>query len=327
MNNSKKNIYGILLFLGIFILIGSIEYNLRFFKHGSLLFTLTFLVSIIEGVFALLSIGILSRANWIKPIEKYIFSLNKTLLYSSILFLLVYFELKIYPWYEKETFWLNDKFFIFRNFILLLATYIFSLKHSHAFAVLYLVVFVFSQSLIAFDWIMPLEYPWVSTLFGGYFFIESIYMGIALSAIICIVLVIKEKTNIEILENSLKNISTLMFGFSILWAGLFYSQFLVIWYGNIPEETFFILKRLTNSPVKEMAYLIIPCLFILPFIFLISKKAKTKKIIVFTTSLLIFFGIILERLVFIMPILNLNYSIISIEFFSLVLLLGYCFKF
>src|SRR4030067_2605156 len=102
---------------------------------------------------------------------------------------------------------------------------------------------------MAFDWVMSLMYPWISTLLGGYFFIDSLFGGCALSAILYVFLY-GRRQRIEEPEgrSDMKDLAILLFGFSLLWAGLFYSQFLVIWDGHIPEEESFLAARRSSSP-------------------------------------------------------------------------------
>ncbi|MCS7185031.1 MAG: hypothetical protein NZ870_03815, partial [bacterium] len=104
------------------------------------------------------------------------------------------------------------------NLILTLATIMlqfFTLKlyyknNSKTLAIVYLILFVFFQSYIAFFWIMPLEEHFISALLGAYFFVEAFHCGIALSIIL---LNPKEK---------LLDLSTLLFAFSLLWAGFLF---------------------------------------------------------------------------------------------------------
>ena len=197
--------------------------------------------------------------------------MHPLLLFFSLLFLFLSFQIEIYPWLKNQNIWLNKWFFILRNLAVLLLSFIFArifTSHSlretgkkNVFAALYILVFVISQSLIAFDWIMSLEYPWFSTLFGGYFFIEAIYMGIATSGIICSLHSRKNNINDNELKKTLKDTATLMFGFSLMWAGLLYAQYLVIWYGNLPEEISFLVNRITHSPYKELSYLVLFLIF------------------------------------------------------------------
>jgi len=321
----------IIIFILFLALIFSIEYNLKETANGSLLVVLSFWVAPIEGCIALVAIGELTKAKWISPIKKGLLSVYPLLLLFSFLFLLTEPQLRIYPWVDKQGVWLNKNFFIMRNFILLGIVYLLSRKFAIeadkeserriTYAVVYLLAFVASQSLVAFDWIMSLAYPWVSTLFGGYFFIESIYSALALSGIFYFLLYKQSlREEFDRLRSTLKDISTLIFGFSLLWAGLFYAQYLTIWYGNIPEETSFILERISSSPFREISYSILITLFFIPFIILLSRKTKTNPYIVLIISILILSGIFIERFIFLAPSVSLTPYALILEFLSIAFL-------
>lgn len=312
-NLVKPEYYILYLIAGLIIL--AIEFIVPG-QRGSLLLTLSYWVALTHGCIALVAAADIAKARWIVPLRRNLLSVYPLLLLYSILFLFLISEIDIYPWAKKEGVWLNRTFFITRNFLLLFLSFLSAYKFSkeslidgerkNIYGSIYIAFFVASQSMIAFDWIMPLEYPWYSTLFGGYFFIESIYSGIAISAIISFFLIRNRKTEKEGLTGTLRDISTLTFGFSLLWAGLFYAQFLVIWYGNIPEEVSFLFTRIKSSPFKEISYTILPSLFFFPFLTLLSRKTKVIPSVVSIISILILSGIFMERLLFILPKVDLN---------------------
>ncbi len=132
-----------------------------------------------------------------------------------------------------------------------------------------ILTYVASQSLVAFDWVMSLEYPWVSTLFGAYFFIESTYAAIGICTIFCFfILHSKDADHSTIQKKTLKDAATFLFGFSLFWAGMFFAQYLTIWYGNLPEEVLFIHTRITTMPFKTLGQLVLLTMFFIPFVFL-----------------------------------------------------------
>lgn len=273
----------------------------------ALLFSIIFGLAVVEGCIALVAATSLTKGKWILPIKKELLSVYPLIIF--ICFSFIFLDIKIYPWTEKYNIWFNKLFFLIRNFVLFILVFLSARKFTiesnkestkkNFYACLYLFVFVIHQSLIAFDLVMPLEYPWVSTLFGGYFFVESIYSGLAAGGIICF---FKYKKDTDKTKKTLKDLSTLMFGFSILWIGLFYSQFLVIWYGNIPEETKFIVKRISYFPF--LSYSVLIFLFLCPFIILLSKKAKYNPYVVFIVAIFILIGIAIERFVFLIPAIH-----------------------
>lgn len=290
-----------------------------------MLLALSFWVMVAEGCIALVAAAEISRAQWIIPIRKDLLSTHPMLLLIAFLFFLLWPQMDIYPWAKDQGFWLNTNFFMIRNVLTLLAAYWLARKLTTEvrtdgpgktlYAVLYLFVFVFSQTLVAFDWVMSLEYPWFSGLFGAYFFIEAIYCGTAIGGIFCCILWKKsEYSNPKSFEKSMKDVVTMMFGFSLLWGGFFYAQFLTIWYGNLPEEVSYIVVRISATPFRELSILILVTLLFIPFPMLLSARAKTNPPIVFLTACVILSGILIERVVFLVPVVNLRVGVFIVEF-------------
>lgn len=289
---------------------------------GAYLLTLVFWASITQGCVALVAGAELSNAKWILPLRRGLLGVHPLLLFFSLLFLLLWTKMDMYPWAPSTSAWLRQDFFIARNFLLLLSSFLLARRFSsecltegakkHLYAVLYLLAFVISQSLIAFDWVMSLEYPWFSTLFGGYFFVEAFYGGIAVGIFICIF----HAAGSSECEGSLRDSAKMLFGFSLFWAGLFYAQYLVIWYGNLPEELSYLLKRI-SPPYFAISRLILTLLFIIPFLVLLSKRVKTSRPVMFFLSSCVLAGILLERILFIIPAAETNLPLALAEFLAM----------
>jgi hypothetical protein len=111
-----------------------------------------------------------------------------------------------------------------------------------------------------------------------------------------------------------------MFGFGLLWAGLYFAQYLTIWYGNIPEEVSFIAKRAQASPYRELGVAVLFLLFFLPFPALLSTRAKSNPYVVTGVSLSILSGILIERYVFLAPAVRLSPGAFAIDFLCLLVL-------
>ena len=298
---------------------------------GSLLLALLFWATVIEGCVAAVAAGTVIRAKWVASVKRELLSVYPLLLFVSILFLFLVPFVDSYPWAGRKGIWFNKSFFIGRNFALLLLAYLAAGRFAIAcereeegkntFAILYLFVFVVSQSLMAFDWVMSLMYPWISTLLGGYFFIESLFGGFALSGILYVFLhggrrPVEHPGG----RSDMKDLAILLFGFSLLWAGLFYSQFLVIWYGNIPEEVSFLVTRLSSSPLRELTASILILYFFVPFFVLLPGRSKTNPYVLFAVSLSVLLGILVERFVFLAPVVPLSPLALGINFFVLFVL-------
>ncbi len=291
---------------------------------GDLLFTLTFWIALIQGPVAVAAAADVSQGSWAKPLKWELLSFYPLILFMAVLFLFLSFHMNIYKWTETDHQWLNKNFFILRNFVLLLISFI--LAHFYAkaslrekesrgtLAVLFLFSFVTVQSMVAFDWIMTLDYPWISTMFGPIFFMESFYAGLALATLMAAYLIKKSREDSANMKKVMRDSALFMFGISLAWAGLYYGQYLVVWYGNIPWETDFFSSRMNHEPFKVLMYLVIFILFIFPFVGLISKKSKTSRGWVTIIAFAVLTGLLLERIFYILPVVPLNAVWLIIEF-------------
>ncbi|MEI8314960.1 MAG: hypothetical protein WCG79_05860 [Verrucomicrobiota bacterium] len=93
------------------------------------------------------------------------------------------------------------------------------------------------KTLVAVDWVMSFDYPWVSTMLPAIYMIECLYAGLALAGILCFFASgdypIEPATGPSTIQ------PRMLFGFALFWSGLTFAQYLTIWYGNIPEEVVF----------------------------------------------------------------------------------------
>jgi len=283
-------------------------------SDGSILIALLFWAAVGQGIIAMAAAADLSGGKWIKTIRPYMQEYYSLLVLFPIAFLIFSRHISVYEWaiYPPNG-WLNIDFFVIRNVVILLLPFIFAHFYVRAsqkesskigiFAVLYIFSFVLSQSFMGFDIVMTFEYPWINTLMGGFFFVESMYAGIAFSAILAGLLKLRKP---EAFKTAFQDFVIMIMGFALLWAGLFYSQYLVIWYGNIPEEVSFVAKRMAVPIIEDMGIYILLTLFLIPFLALISRKIKSSFPAVFIISLLVFSGLIVERLIYLLPVAHLN---------------------
>lgn len=282
-------------------------------KDASLLPPLIFWSSLSMGIVALLVSIDLSQGKWFKGLDRVFEQYSHNLLIFPFLFLVFSLNIGIYKWTGHETEWLSKGFFIIRNFIILFLPFIFARlylkarannsKNRSIFSILYLFSFVLSQSFIAFDLVMTLEYPWINTLFGAYFFVEAIFIAIAFSSLLISFLNKKMKKD---LTGPIRDTSNMVMGFALLWVGLFFSQYLVIWYGNLPEEVSFISKRLSIPYLKYFGVFVLLSLFIIPFLTYISRKSKVSFPVNLTVAFFVITGYFVEKLLLILPAVKLN---------------------
>src|SRR5256886_9928070 len=141
-------------------------------------------------------------------------------------------------------------------------------------AAVLVVAYAFGYSLLAFDLIMSLAQKWVSNLFGAFYFMGSFLAALMLLAVLGIWL--RRAMGLDGIYTSRQqhDLGKLCFGFTVFWAYLMWSQFLVIWYGNLPEETYFIFYRLYGAwrPVGIAVFLLV---FVIPFVGLLGVRPKT----------------------------------------------------
>jgi len=143
---------------------------------------------------------------------------------------------------------------------------------SFKMACIFLVIFGFTTPIFAFDTIMSLEAHWFSTMFGWYNFAAMWVSGLCVIALIIILL--KEQGYMEWLnENHMHNFGQLIFGFSIFWTYVWFAQFLLIYYANLPEEAVYFFKR-WEPEFQPWWWLNIIINFLAPLLLLMARDYK-----------------------------------------------------
>jgi hypothetical protein len=169
------------------------------------------------------------------------------------------------------------------------------------FAILYAI----AMSFLAFDFVMSLEPHWLSTLIGPYFFMAALLGGIAATAILTTLYMRTLRLEPVILPNHFHDLGKLTFAFCIFWAYLFFSQFIIIWYGNLPHEQAFIIHRF-GTPYKTIAQLVFLGLFVIPFGGLLGVTPKKRPEILSIFAGIVLVGLWLERYLLIYPSLHMG---------------------
>ncbi len=163
------------------------------------------------------------------------------------------------------------------------------------FSPLCVIVYALAMSLIAFDFLMSVDPHWFSTLYGGFYFMSSVYAAVAFVSVIALFLSMYHPVfRSAIKRKVLHDLGKLLFGFGIFWAYLFWSHYLPIWYGNMPEETAFIILRLREYPWRDLAWLILGMCFIIPFFLGISRDVKQIPMLLSLTGLIVLCGLWLQ---------------------------------
>ncbi|GAB2847596.1 quinol:cytochrome C oxidoreductase [Hymenobacter ruber] len=156
---------------------------------------------------------------------------------------------------------------------------------------LFLVLYAVSSSMSAWDWVMSVDTHWFSTMFGWYVFASWWVSGIAAIALTAIFL--KQAGYLRALSvNHLHDLGKLMFGFSIFWTYVWFAQFMLIWYANLPEEAVYFNQRLGGFEGRYtfLFYFNIVINFVFPFLGLMTRDAKRQMIIMKIVCIAILVG-------------------------------------
>ncbi|MCA9740465.1 hypothetical protein KC734_02940 [candidate division KSB1 bacterium] len=136
-----------------------------------------------------------------------------------------------------------------------------------------MLLFAVTLTYAAFDWLMSLNPHWYSTIFGVYIFSGSLLSVLAFILLAALYLRGKDVLQSVITLEHYHDLGKLLFGFTVFWAYIAFSQYMLIWYGNIPEETEFFLQRWEGS-WKYVSMVIVFFHFALPFLILVTRAAK-----------------------------------------------------
>ncbi len=167
-------------------------------------------------------------------------------------------------------------------------------RWSAAFLVFYLI----TESMMSWDWIMSVDPHWFSTLFGWYVFASMFVSGITVIAMIAIYL--KSKGYLEDVNDShIHDLAKFMFGISIFWTYLWFSQFMLIWYANIPEEVTYFITRIEDYKLPFFGMLAMN--FIFPVLVLMNSDYKRVNWFVIMAGLVVLFGHYMDVFNMIMP--------------------------
>jgi hypothetical protein len=302
-----------------------------------------FFFSVAQGGVVISASLYLSQARWAGPgayrlAESFYFFIPV----AFVLFWILFFgRAELWPWVTKPVAknptWLNTPFFFAREGLAILAMTILDLwfvrisqradvrqwalsndnivmppaairRLAPAVALVYAVV----MSLIAFDLIMSLAPAWKSTLFGAFFFSGAFWSGIVAMALTAVVLRSRlAPGNLFTRDTIMHDLGKFTFAFSIFWAYMLFAQYIVIWYGDIPNETFFLVVRgaLIGGPAGYTLYTpwmiptwAVPLLvWVIPFTVLMGVKPKKTPAILGTVALLGLIGMWIERYVLVVP--------------------------
>lgn len=177
----------------------------------------------------------------------------------------------------------NDNFYYKKNF-----------KMSAAF----LVFFIVTESIMSWDWIMSVDPHWYSTLFGWYVFASFFVSGITVIALVT--LYMKSRGFLEYVNTShIHDLAKFMFGMSVFWTYLWFSQFMLIWYSNIPEEVTYFITRIEDYNLPFFGMVVMN--FIFPVLILINTDFKRLSWVIAMAGIIILLGHYVDFFMMIMP--------------------------
>lgn len=163
--------------------------------------------------------------------------------------------------------------------------------------------YVLMFTLLAFDLIMALDPLWISTLFGAWYFIGNLFVTMGLLAIVSIVLRKPLQLDRWITPAHQSDLATLLFAFCLVNADFFWSQYLTIWYGNLPEETGYVITRTMamDLPWRHLSWFSIAAFLGFPFILLLFRRVKRSDYLLSLVSCFCILGVFLARFIEIAP--------------------------
>jgi hypothetical protein len=261
-----------------------------------------FFLSLALAGILFLALHYLSSAGWWAVFRRVPEAMMGFVPVAALLILPLYFgRHALYPWTHPETLrhdkvvaaksaYLNTPFFFSRMLVFLALWSLFafllrrtSLAQDRAASgehrrmvrtsAFFIVTFAVSFSLASFDWLMSLDPRWFSTIFAVYTFAGLLSSGIA--AITLVVVVLRRQGVLAefVQESHLHDLGKLLFAFSTFWAYIWVSQYLLIWYGNIPEEVTFYALR-TSGGWAPLFFLTPVLNWLIPFCVLLPRAAK-----------------------------------------------------
>ena len=233
-----------------------------------------------------------SGGRWLGPVRRIACALTRLVLPGSVVVLtaIVFGASHLYPAVHGHGFkalWLDRTFFAARA-VAYAAAWLISIRflRRQRGAPAFLVVFAVTVSLSTFDWIMALEPHWASTIFAVYHFSGMVTAALA---VIAIVAVSRSRSDATITSDHLHDVAKLLFAFSTFWMYIWFSQAMLIWYANVPEETVYYARRAYGN-WGVLFWAVVAIEWVLPFLVLLSEKTKRNRTILSRVAAAVLIG-------------------------------------
>jgi len=341
ISGSARIPHGWIILFAVLVLVGAVTFFVGVGGSHSLRAWQAYLVNYVFwtglsfGAVLFVAVLNMTNARWGRSLKRLAEGLGAFLPASFFLFWVLYLgREEVFPWVRmpvpEKAGWLNVGFLFARDgaglFLLILlsmALIFYSVKADREFlnrpaggadpaggkpwraqrvlSPIFGVLYAFVLSLLAFDLIMSLDPHWYSTLFGAYYFMSSFYA--ALAALVLISHLLRGTHGLQecIHPHHLHDLGKLLFAFCLFTGYLFYVQFLVIWYGNLPEETKYIILRIRFTPWEPLGWTVLGMILILPFLVLLRRQWKMNPAVMIPVSLVVLAGMWLERFILVAP--------------------------
>ncbi len=291
-----------------------------------------FFMLISMGVLAFYAIQQVAQAGWSPVLFRVMQGITAYLPVGSVLFLLFlllsgfHFN-HLFPWLDPEVVahdkliqnkagYLNFPFWIVRALVFLTGWNLYryfsrknclaqdesndnsNYKKNFNISAMFLVFFIVTESIMSWDWIMSLDPHWFSTLFGWYVFASFFVSGI--TTICMVTLYLKSVGYLEHVNTShIHDLAKFMFGISVFWTYLWFSQFMLIWYANIPEEVTYFVTRIELYNLPFFGAVVMN--FVFPILILINTDFKRITWVLVMAGTVILLGHYIDFFNMIMP--------------------------
>lgn len=270
----------------------------------NLIIVFMWMFSIGFGALFMIALEHIVGADWSVPFRRITEIIAGILFLLPIIALPLYLNLdNIFAWLNPQvleadsyirnkTPYLNQSFFVTRNIVIFLILFVFyfllagrsfkqdksmnpkSSKLSAKISALFMPIFAICITVVGMDWLMSLEPKWFSTIFGVYYFAGSLLATLSVLTFIVINLAERGYLSKYINEDHYYNLGALMFAFTNFWGYIAFSQFMLIWYANIPDETLWYMERSNNGWMLISLGLIF-IRFGIPYLLLVTRPSKS----------------------------------------------------
>jgi len=319
-------------FWGVLVLLGAVAFGFGLRAADASRVWSTYLVNLVfwSGLAvtgpAIAAMMQLTEARWSPSVRRIALTTAGFLPFSFVLLaVLIFGQSALYPWVSKpipvKAAWLNPTFFWARTLVLAGAlffvcfAFVFALLRDpvpghdeqergrrNRLAFILIVLWLITLSLWGFDLVMSLDPIWYSGLFGGYFAVSTLYTGFALLSILTIRA--NQRGLATVPPSAVQDVAKLQFAMSVMWMYFFWSQYLVIWYGNVPVETRYVAQRFFSKPWVTLAWVVFAVGWLIPFAYLLKRltgRPPQRHTPLFVIAIFGLVAIFLERVLVVFP--------------------------